>query len=207
MAKFPEPPSVAELRKIGTTLTRLRAGHRLWRIYFAGGAHPTAWDEFRAFGPTDSRFDHHIPPPQVQGRKILYCATLGPTCVAEVFQATRTIDRNVRAPWLVGFELQRDASLLDLTGSWATRAGASMAIHSGSRARARRWSAAIYSAYPAIDGIAYCSSMDANRPSFAVYERASSAMPKSPFFNRALADPALTRIVNNAAKRFNFVVI
>jgi hypothetical protein len=124
-----------------------------------------------------------------------------------VFQATRTVDRNDRAPVLVCFELARDVVLLDLTGAWVTRAGGSMAIHSGSRARARRWSGAIYGAFPTIDGIAYCSSMDANRPAYAFYERASSSMPTDPTLNRALADPALTRIVNNAAKRFSFVVV
>ena len=163
--------------------------------------------DFRAFGPTDSRFDHHLPPRRVQSRKILYCADVGPTCVADVFQATRTVDRSLNAPWLACFELGRDVSLLDLTGAWATRAGASTAIHSGSRARARRWSAAVYEAYPAIDGIAYCSSMDANRAAYALFERASSAMPKNPSLNRALADPALTRSLDNAARRFGFVVV
>lgn len=66
---------------------------------------------------------------------------------------------------------------------------------------------AIYTAYPAIDGIAYCSWMDANRPSYALYEQASSVMPGNPCFNRALADPALGRRVNNAARRFGFVVV
>ena len=207
MPKFPEPPTLAELQKLGPEIKTLRAGHQLWRLYFAGGRHPTGWSDFRAFGPTDSRFDHQLLPRRVQARKILYCAGFGPTCFAEVFQATRTADRNFNEPWLTCFELTRDVALLDLTGAWVTRAGASTAIHSGSRSRARRWSAAAYAAFPTIEGLAYCSSMDGNRPAYALYERATSAMPSMPIFNRALADPALARAVNGAAKRFGFVVV
>lgn len=207
MPKFPEPPTVAELRRLGPEIKKLPAGAVVWRIHFAGGPHPTAWNELRAYGPTDGRFDHHESPPGVQSRRILYGASLGRTCIAEIFQGTRTIDRNDRAPFLVAFELTHAVALIDLTGAWITRAGASTAIHSGSRARARRWSSAIYAAFPAIEGIAYCSSMDGNSPSYALYERGASSMPKSPIFNRALADPGLTRIVNNAARRFGFVVV
>jgi len=46
-----------------------------------------------------------MPPPHVQDRKILYAATLGPTCIAEVFQAGRAIDRVAGNPWLAGFTI------------------------------------------------------------------------------------------------------
>ena len=205
MPKFPEPPlNLATLPAITKTL---RTGTLLWRVYFHAGPHPTTWDAFRGFGPTGSRFDHQVPPPSVQTRALLYAAASGPTCLAEVFQDTRIIDRSRRSPWLVGFGLTRSVELLDLTGSWPTRAGASMAINTGPRSRARRWSQAIYAAYPNVQGLCYCSSMDANRAAMALYERATSAMPASPVFHRALADPLLAPAISRAALQFNYGVV
>jgi hypothetical protein len=74
-----------------------------------------------------------------------------------------------------------------------------MAINSGSRARARSWSRAVYAAYPNVEGLLYCSAMHANRPAIALYERAASAVPATLAFNRALLDPGLTTILANAA--------
>lgn len=204
MAKFPEPPTQLT---VPPDLSVIGKGTVLWRLYFIGGAHPTRWQDFRYFGPTNARFDHHRPPPRSQTRGILYAAADLVTCLAEVFQATRVIDRNANTPWLVGFSLDRDISLLDLMGTWPTRAGASMAISSGPRPRARRWSAAIHAAYPAVEGLLYGSSMNANRPSVAINERARSAVPSAPRFNRALADPALLGRLNVAATRIGYRLV
>jgi hypothetical protein len=204
MAKFPEPP--APLATPAAT-TKLASATRLWRVYFTGGAHPVAWDEFRFFGPTNARFDHHDLPPRVQTRGILYAAREPTTCLAEAFQATRVIHRARRAPWLVAFDLSRAVSLLDLTGTWPTRAGASMAIGSGQRPRARRWSRAIHAAYPAVEGLLYGSSMHANAPSVALYERARTAMPAAPVFHRALSDGALLPRLDAAAARLGYRLV
>lgn len=152
------------------------------------------------------RFDHHSEPPQKQPRGIAYGALRVYTCFAEVFQETRTIERSRNQPWLVGFELSRAVSLLDLCGTWPTKAGASMAISSGRRDRARRWSRRIYEDYPRIEGLYYPSSMDSNQPAFALYERARKALPARPVFHRALADPGLTGAVLRAALLFNYTV-
>ena len=157
------------------------------------------WQAFRAFGPVAARFDHHSPPPRVQERKILYAAGSPLTCLAEAFQDTRNIDAQHNEPWLVGFATTQELHLLDLTGLWPTRAGASMAINSGQRARARRWSQAIYEAYPAVQGLWFPSSMQSNQPAVALYERAEASLPAAPFFHRALADPLLLTILENAA--------
>ncbi len=112
------------------------AGTRLWHVYFRGGTHPRPWDDFRAYGPiATARFDHHEPPPHVQDRHIYYAGSSGPMCLLEVFQARRTINRRRNEPWLAGFALRRDVTLLNLTGTWTTRAGASMAINTGNRSR------------------------------------------------------------------------
>ena len=145
-------------------------------------------------------------PAREQARGTLYGALRVYTCFAEVFQDTRTIERSRKRPWLVGFELIRPVSLLDLTGTWPTQAGASMAISSGRRDRARAWSVRIYGDYPTIEGLYYPSSMDSNKPSVAFYERADDAIPARPLFHRALADPALSGAVVQAALLFKYGV-
>lgn len=188
-----------DLARVPADVKELPAGAVLWRVYFRGGRHPTFWNLFRAYGPTTALFDHHLPPPRAQERSILYAGEQGPTALAEVFQEARLIDRTARDPWLAGFTLRRPLPLLDLTGTWPTRAGASMALASGSRPRARRWSQAIHESYPEVAGLYYPSSMHANRPALALYERAQPAIPSAPVFNRPLVDPALLPVLGRVA--------
>lgn len=144
----------------------------------------------------------------LQRRGILYGAgghaAAGLVCLAEVFQKKRFINRENGAPWLVVFATTRTLRLLDLCGLWLTRAGASTALASGPRPRARAWSRAIYAAYEEIDGLWYPSSMTGHAPALALYERAQDAVPETPLFNRALADPALDSLVQNAARSLNY---
>jgi len=209
MAKFPDPPAPAALSLLGPTIQVLSTGTRIFRIFFLGGAHPTSWNQFRAWGPTDARFDHHLPPPSFQAREILYGAS-GPrgglTAIAEVFQETRVVDRAFKDPCLIAFETAADLHLLDLTGTWPTMAGASMAISSGLRPRARRWSQAIYTAFPTVDGLLYGSSMNGNQPCVALYERADRAMPAHPTYIRMLTDPTLLTTLKNACSDLNYTL-
>ncbi len=207
MAKFPEPPPPEALAQVSAEIRNVAAGETLWRLYFRGGRHPTFWNGFRSFGPTGSRFDHQLPPAQPQERRILYCATEGPTCLAEVFQDSRVIDRAARDPWLAAFELIQPLSLLDLSGLWPTRAGASMAINTGPRPRARRWAQAIYQAYPDIQGIFYPSSMHANRPAIALWERGAEAIPPVPVFHRPLLDPSLLPVLSRVAHDLGYGLV
>lgn len=209
MPKSPEPPGRGQLAaRLPPDIHSIPRGSTVWRIYYRGGLHPVAWNRFRRWGPVaNMRFDHHSPPPRLQTRSVMYGALLVPTCFAEVFQDTRTIERSRNQPWLVGFGLTRAVALLDLTGNWPTRAGASMAMTTGRRDRARRWSVRIYEDYPAIEGLWYGSSMDANHPAVALYERAQNALPTWPIFHRAVADPALDLHVAAAALRFNYLVV
>ena len=179
-----------------------------------GGRHPGTWNGFRHFGPVASRWDHHLPDEAgrsvVQERGVLYAA-MGPdavpTCLAEVFQQRRTVDVRTNRPALVAFELGAPLTLLDLTGPFATRLGASAAIHSGPRPKARRWSQALYAAFPDAHGILYCSSMNGNAPSVALFERAAEALPAAPHVHRLLDDPALRRIVHVAAYECGYQVV
>jgi hypothetical protein len=206
--RLPPPPPVAALRGVAPEIHVLPAGAVLWRIYFRGGAHPSRWDGFRAFGPTNARFDHHATPARRhRTRAILYASDSGPTSVAEVFQQTRVVDRFADSPALAALKVTKDLQLLDLTGAWPTRAGASMAINSGSRAKARAWSRAIYAAYPNVEGLRYASSMNANQPAFALYERAKSAMPAAAALDLPLSAPALSAPLAAAAIRFGYALV
>jgi hypothetical protein len=203
MAKLPRPKSVSAIRATAPDIRHLAEGTVLARVYFSAGAHPTGWNQFRRFGPTNARFDHHLPDAhgqaRVQQRAVLYCATNATTCLAEVFQQTRRIDRVRAAPWLAVFELQRPLQLLDLSGAYPTRAGASMAINSGSRVRAREWARSFYEAYGGLQGVYYPSSMHANQGALALNDRAPAAVAEHPRFNRALADDALLDVLKHAA--------
>lgn len=212
MAKFPEPPPASELQAIAAVEKTMAAGTVLWRIYSRGGRHPTLWSTFRYFGPLNGRFDHHLPDadgsPHIQDRGIYYATEDLVTSLAEVFQETRTIHRNATTqPWIVAFELAAPVRLLDLTTTWPTRAGASMALNSGPRPRSRRWSRAIYQAYSDLHGLYSASSMHANRPMVTLYERARRAFPEHPLVHRPLNDPAMLVGLDRAAFTIGYDLI
>ncbi len=208
MPKLPAPPSLAALRASQPELRVLPVGFELWRVHFAGGHRRTTWDTFRHYGPvTSSRFDPHLPPPRIQDRGVLYAADQIPTCLAEVFQVTRVIDRVLREPWLTGFRLARPVMVLDCTGAWPTRAGASMNLNSGPRNRARAWARAIYQAMPEVEGLYYASSMHSNQPCVTLFERALDAVPSKPTFHRPLAHPALTDRLRTAAAQLGYRIV
>jgi hypothetical protein len=205
MEILPDPParfSVDEMVRV------CAKGTRLVRIYFRKGKYPSLWNEFRRFGPTSSRSDHHTEPRRAQTRGILY-ATTGDngilTALAEVFQNTRLIDRARDEPWLTVFQLDAAVKLLDTSGEWPVRAGGNMAINSGSCERARAWSRVIYDSYPSVDGIGYPSSIT-NHECVALYERAAHALPSRTIFNEALASPKLTAGLLELAARLNYAL-
>jgi RES domain len=206
VAKLPQPATLPPLK--APDIRILPAGTMLWRVYFARGDHPSSWGEFRDFGPVrTARFDHHVLPPRRQDRAILYAAERGSTCFAEVFQATRTIDRGRGDPWLVSFALARDVRLLDLAGAWPTRAGASQAISTGPRARAREWSRAVYEAYPDVEGLSYPSSMLGPTRAVALYERARDAIASAPPFHAPLTHPGLQAPIQRIAARLGYRLV
>ncbi|SHF23212.1 RES domain-containing protein [Modicisalibacter ilicicola DSM 19980] len=213
MAKTDEPLSLEELRALTPVIITREKGEQVYRLFFAGGEHPSTWDAFRHFGPTASRFDHHLPDDQgearEQSRGIMYLAAGSqaiPTCLAEVFQAARVIDTRSRAPVLCCFALEADLNLLDLTGAFATRLHAST-IGGCDRALARRWAQRLYDAYPDANGILYTSSMYPGRPAIALFERGASAIAPRPLFHRQLQDLALTSVIERTAQRIGYLVV
>ena len=182
----------------------LRAGTQIARIYRRGGSHPKSWRQFRFDGPLPgARFDHHLAGDQ---RGVLYGARDLTTCVAEVFQGSRLVDRVGADRCLAGFRLTRPVRLLDLTGDWPTRAGASQALASGPRPRAQAWARAIYEAYPSIDGIWYPSSMHRGHPAVVLFERAQQALPPSPDLDVPLSHPGLLPDLVRAAGSLGYLL-
>lgn len=212
MPKFPNSPGAAALALHRPVIRTLPAGLRVARVYHSRTPHPLRWNEFRHFGPLNSRWDHHVLDPAgvpaTQTRSIYYAATDAKTCLAEFFQHTRRIDRAARSPWLVIFELAQSLDLIDLTGDFATRIGASMELHSGPHARARRWACDLYEAFPAADGIFYASSMNGGEPALALTDRAEKRgiFPPHPLFHRALADDVLIDTLKDAAHGLGYAL-
>ncbi len=213
MPKLPEPKSIQALQQIEPRIITVKAGTEVSRIFFSDDEHSTAWDEFRYYGPTQSRFDHQLPDeknnPCLQDRGIMYLATgneAAKTCLAEVFQEKETIDRNSRLPVYVGFALEAEICLLDLSGNFVTTLGASTAIHSGTRSRTRRWAQKLYDAYPQIDGLLYCSSMNGNAPAIALFERGAGAIPPNNLIHRELRDSAMASVITMTAHELDYIV-
>lgn len=169
----------------------------LVRIYRTAGAHPGSWRSLRTVGPLPGgRFDPHPlpaagPPGDAPGYGVTYLALSVRTALAEVFQDARTVDRRAGRPYLAVFRLRRAVHLLDLGGTWPTRAGASQALSSGRRDRAQAWARAVWSAYDDVEGLWYPSSMDGGAPAICLWERGAGALPRSPDLNLPLDAPAL----------------
>jgi hypothetical protein len=200
----------------------IRPGVPVGRIYFAGGPFPAVWDDFRWFGPTGSRFDHHQPPARVHtGRAIMYLApaltdsrytmSVLETALVECFRDTGTVDASTDLPHLVLFTPTRPLRLLDLADSdWVTIAGANAAISGGRRDTARRWASAIYDHYTgagAVDGLIYTTSNKPANRSIALWERGADALPDRPDLNEPLNHLALRPAVETFAYRVGLSLI
>ncbi|HEX2987793.1 MAG TPA: RES family NAD+ phosphorylase [Chloroflexota bacterium] len=208
MARIADSPSSERLARVGPRIKRLPAGTELWRVYLFGGSHAGRWNDFRPYGPVlSSRFDHHVPPPRPQDRAIMYAATEIATCLAEVFHGRKVIDRWRCSPWLVGFSLQRELVLHDLSSDWLGAAGVDGDLNSGSHSRGQRWSHAIHDSYPEVQGLWYPSVRHPDRAAIALYERAKPSLPVAPFFHRALSDPVLLIPLKMAAARLDLGLV
>jgi hypothetical protein len=215
VAKFPWPPEPEQLRAVRRKddIVAVAPMTALARIYRSNGAHPVRWRDFRTVGPVaTARFDPHPEtddgmPQAAPGYGVLYTGLTLRTCVAETFQGARVVDRRTARPWLAVFKPTRPLHLLDLAGTWPTRAGASQAIASGPRDRARAWARAIFAAYDDIDGLWYRSSMDAGKPAVCLWERSSDALPADPWAHLPLDAPGLLLPLTRAARKLGYRVL
>jgi hypothetical protein len=208
LAKLPWAPPSGRLASLGVRpaeLLTLREDDALWRLHRTHGEHVVAWNLMRRYGPvTSGRFDPHEPPPREQVAGVLYAAGSAQTCVAEVFQNTRRVNRWRGVPFLTLFCPTRMLRLVDLCGPWPTRAGASQALASGRRDVARSWARSIRMAFPELDGVAYPSSMDGGAVAYALFDPAADALPAAPAGSWPLSHPALAEPLAAAAHTLGY---
>lgn len=214
MARLPSPPPPGELAgalRPSEDIVAVHPATRLVRIFTALGNHPQKWNQFRYAGPLPhGRFD----PQDVTSRPdtpqpgVLYFALSVRTSVAEVFQTTSIVDRRTRSPHLVVLRPARTLRLLDLTGLWPTRAGASQEISCGSKKMTQRWTRAIRAAYPDLDGVWYRSSMDSGDPAIALWDPpAGDALPPAPDVLLPLNHPGLDLPLARVCADLNYVLL
>ena len=188
----------------------LPAATSLWRIYPRAGEHPGQWNAFRKWGPLESaRFDHHLEPPSLQDRSILYAAIDHPHCaVAEVFQGTKVINPwHADQPHLAHFWTGAELTLLDLTSNWIHEADGDWSdLLSKDRSLSRAWSRAIYDAYPDVQGLYFLSKLRGTWRNVALYDRAVTAIPGQAASDVALASPGLLPMLEYTASLLKWLV-
>ncbi|CAM3391938.1 RES family NAD+ phosphorylase [Kibdelosporangium persicum] len=217
MARLPQPPTPAALRsllRVDEDIVAVHNGTRLVRIFAAGGAHRQRWNSFRYTGPLPhGRFDPHPLGPEGRpadspGNGVLYFGLSVRTSLAEVFQSTSIVDRSTRRPHLVVFRPQRTLRLLDLSGLWPTRAGASQELSSGSKTLTQAWARAIRAAHPELDGVWYRSSMDGGEPAICLFDPpAGTAIPPAPDMLLPLDHPGLDLPLGRICEELNYTLL
>ena len=217
MARLPLPPTVDVLARALQPAEDIVAVHpatRLARVFTALGNHPQFWNVFRYEGPlAHGRFDPQQPlngsgPTTDPQAGVLYFSLSVRTSVAEVFQTTSTVDRTTRSPHLVVLRPARTLRLLDLTGLWPTRAGASQEISSGPKKITQSWTRVIRAAHPELDGVWYRSSMDSGDPAIALWDPpGGDALPETPDVLLPLNHPGLDLPLARVCADLNYVLL
>ncbi len=205
MARLPRTPELPLVRRPGD-LHRIPRSAALWRVHATAGPHVTPWNRLRHFGPTTSRFDPQPPPPEWSERGVTYAATDVVTCLAEVFAGSRVVDGSRRSPYLTGWQPTRVLTLLDLTGTWPIRNGASHLLTSGPKSVGRAWARAVDTEWRDLDGLWSVSTMT-GRPTVTLFTAAADAFPRRPAFSRPLSSPALQGALSTAAAEIGYRVV
>jgi len=217
VSRLPKPPAPAVLKSLLRAREDVVAVHtatRLVRVFSSGGVHHQRWNSFRHTGPLPhARFDTH---PLGQGggastapdQGVLYFGLSVRTSVAEVFQQTSIVDRTTRKPHLVVVAPTRTLKLLDLTGLWPTRAGASQEISSGAKDLTQAWARSIRAAFPDLDGLWYRSSMDSGHPAVCLWDPpAGTALPVAPEVLLPLDYPGLDLPLSRICDALNYTLM
>ncbi|MEU5261670.1 RES family NAD+ phosphorylase [Amycolatopsis sp. NPDC021455] len=217
MARLPLPPArsvlVRQLNRAHDVVT-VQPTTRLVRIFTAHGNHPQQWNSFRYTGPLPhGRFDQQSPgrggvPVTDPANGVLYFGLTVRTSVAEVFQTSSTVDRRTRGPRLVVVRPTRTLRLLDLTGLWPTRVGASQEISSGPKKLTQAWARAIRGAFSDLDGLWYRSSMDSGDPALCLWDPpAGAALPIAPDVLLPLDHPGLDVPLGRVCEELNYTLL
>lgn len=203
MAKNPQrPPQKLTLAEHDVVEVR----RPLWRVHTIVGPHALRWNELRHYGPARTmRWDPHPPPPAEHPDYAVSYAALDPVTVfAEVFQLPRAI---IVAPdrALAGWVPTRALRLLDLTGDWALRNGASASLFAAPKSTTRAWALAICDRWPDLDGLLVPSTMTM-KPMVVLFAQAANSFPVRPNFTRTLHDPSARHIIDWSAATLGWPV-
>ncbi|WP_236796891.1 RES family NAD+ phosphorylase [Amycolatopsis sp. GM8] len=216
MARLPLPPDravlVGELRD--EDIVAVHPATRLVRIFTSRGHHPQRWNSFRHTGPLPhGRFDPQRPghggsPVYDPGNGVVYFGLSVRTSVAEVFQTTSIVDRQTKGPHLVVVRPTRTLRLLDLSGLWPTRVGASQEISSGPKNITQVWAREIRETIDDIDGVWYRSSMDGGGPAVCLWDPpAGEALPAEPDVLLPLDHPGLDIPLGRVCEQLNYILL
>lgn len=216
MARLPLPPAHTVLagQLQDEDVVAVHPATRLVRIFSAHGRYPQRWNSFRRTGPLPhGRFDPQHPghggaPVDDPGNGVVYFGLSMRTSVAEVFQTTSVVDRRTNGPRLVIVRPERTLRLLDLSGLWPTRVGASQEISSGPKKITQAWARAIRAAFSGLDGLWYRSSMDAGGPAVCLWDPpAADALPVEPDALLPLDHPGLDIPLGRVCEQLNYVLL
>lgn len=208
MAKLPNP-DLDVIRSRGAEVAQVR-GKVLWRIHSPRSSQALRWDQLRSWGPlVTARHDPWPPPPDdhfmdLVTRGVGYFGFDIPTCLAEVFQATRHISTARGGPQLSAFMPTRPLLLLNLSGTWPIVIGASHLINSGPKNRCRVWAHALREVYPTRDGFLYTGM--AGRACVVLFEPPGGYFPTAPAFTKPLSDPGLASRIADAAEQIGYAL-
>ncbi|WP_229119586.1 RES domain-containing protein [Enemella evansiae] len=179
----------------------------LVRIFKTSGAHALPWNELRSFGPLSlCRWDP-MPEParEYPQHGVMYAASTLATALAEVGQATRTIDIHTGQPAYLIWQPTRPLRLLDLTGRWLIRHQAATALMHGERATCRAWARAIHGQWPDLDGILTNSTMT-NDHAVTLFNPARDSFPARPTRTGRLDLPILTALIDAISTEIGYSV-
>lgn len=183
----------------------------LWRIHRTSGPYPTAWSSFRSYGPLPSmRWDPHPEPVGVHDQYgVLYTAYDLKTATAEVFQQGRRIDTLTAAPYATSWTPTRPLRLLDLTGLWPLRQGASHALLSAPEPSCRNWARAICDDASAagieLDGLEVHSTLT-GEPMAVLFAGSGAALPAAPAYTSPLDGPMIFTALHSIASDIGYSI-
>ncbi|MBP2472679.1 hypothetical protein JOF53_001551 [Crossiella equi] len=209
----PLPPDLAGAIR-DEDLTEVHRTTRLVRIFAAGGRHPQRWSSFRTVGPlphgtfdTQPRSEDGAPNRDNE-QGVLYFALSLRTSVGEVFRSHSAVDRQTRSPHLVMLRPKRALRLLDLTGPWPARFGASPDLSHAEPEVTQAWARAIREAAPELDGLWYRSNLDSGDPAICLWDPpAASVLPPAPDVLLPLAHQGLTGQLAQACEELGYELL
>jgi hypothetical protein len=153
------------------------------------------------------RFDPQGPPTGDHPESgVMYAATLPWTAIAEVYQATRVIDRSAGGATIASWMPSRRLQLLDLTTNWPVLNGAAASMMMDDKSTTQAWAHAIDEQFSdRIDGLYHHSSIN-NRPMVTLFSRTERypSFPARVGFRAQLSDPTADEIVAHAARLLGY---